>query len=149
MWLGNSGMPNCGTPGQTIDLSSSGLNLCFLEPLHTCAHPHIAATCKGAISTPPFNSPANSCHTGFCLSLSWWIFISHSIICQSLSGQMPVEGQELWVVEIPRGVGGAPTLRQIAPSSWGEVGWGKFSSRDTEGLPCSSLKSNSIADTQR
>lgn len=30
------------------------------------------------------------------------------------------------------GWGGAPALRQIAPSSWGEVGWGKFSSGDTE-----------------
>lgn len=135
MWLGNSGMPNCGTPGQPVGLSSSGLNLCFLESLQVpCAQPACSTPTSPPTwqpparepSGPPFNSPANSCHTGFCLSLGWRVFISHSIICQSLSGQMSVEGQELfWVVAIPRGVGWSSCSQADCPILMGRGGLGQ------------------------
>lgn len=87
----------------------------------------------GSHLDPTFNSPANSCHTGFCLSLGWWVFISHSIICPSVSCQMSAEGQALfWVMGTQRGMRQSCSQADCPQPRGARRGGGKFSAGDTE-----------------
>lgn len=145
-------MPNCGTPGQPVGLSSSGLNLCFLESLQVpCTQPACFAFTSPPTWQPPAREPSG-CPPSTAqqipvtlASVYHWAGGFSSVIPSSVSqrwGPKPTSVVKCllrarnfsgwWRYQ--GGGGGAPALRQIAPSSRGEVGWGKFSEGDTEDL---------------
>lgn len=119
----------------------SGLNLCFLESLQVpCAQPACSSPTSPPTWQPPLREPSFKAQQipVILASVYHWAGGFSSVIPSSASLSvikclLRARNFSGWW-RYQRGWVGAPALRQIAPSSWGELGWGKFSSGDREDL---------------